>query len=141
MTSHKFCHADELLSTAERIGIKAHLVDEVMAEKYISFVLEKYKPRKRSGHLSIGEGAAKLPTDENEFVFFLSLKPEPGWVFFEQNVSNKNVVVVVDDVRGVSKLMEGSYGMEYFVSNEDGGFLIAVNWYVIEYTDGAIAVD
>lgn len=47
---------------------------------------------------------------------------------------------MVDDVRGVSRLMEGSYGMEYFVSNEGGDFLIAVNWYVIEYTDGAIAV-
>lgn len=70
---------------------------------------------------------------------FLLVKPGSGWIFFEQSVSNKNVVVVVDDVGDISKLMEGSYGMEYFVSNEGGDFLIAVNWYVIEYTDGAIA--
>ncbi|WP_223277166.1 hypothetical protein [Pseudomonas oryziphila] len=141
MTTHKFCHADELLSAAGRLGVKAHLVDELIAEKYISFVLEKYKPWKKSGHLSIGDGTTKLPTDENEFVFFSSVKPGAGWIFFEQNVSNKNVVVVVDDVREISRLMEGSYGMEYFVSNECGDFLIAVNWYVIEYTDGAIAAD
>lgn len=61
--------------------------------------------------------------------------------FFEQDVSNKNIVVVVDDVRDMSRLMEDSYGMEYFVSNEVGDFLIAVNWYVIEYTHGAIAAD
>lgn len=82
MTSHTFRHADELSSTADRIGVKAHLVDEVMAEKYISIVLEKYKPRKNSGHLSIGEGTTKLPTDENEFVFFSSVKPGAGWIFF-----------------------------------------------------------
>lgn len=71
MASHKYCHADELLNTADRLGVKAHLVNEVMAGKYISFVLEKHKPWKTSGHLSVGEGTTKLPTDENEFVFFI----------------------------------------------------------------------
>lgn len=73
MASHKFCHADELLNAADRLGVKAHLLNEVMAEKYISFMLKKYKPWKTSGHLSIGEGTTKLPTDEKEFVFFYRL--------------------------------------------------------------------
>lgn len=132
------CHANELLRAAAEIGVKARTTEKDVAEKYISFVLDKYRPWKTSGHLSIGESVSKLPTDENEFLFFLSVKPGSGWVFFEQSKWNKNTVVVVDDVRDLSRLMESSYGMEYFVSDEIGSYLIAVNWYVIEYTEGAI---
>jgi len=34
--------------------------------------------------------------------------------------------------------MKKSYGMEYFVSNKNADFLIAVNWYVIEVAGLAI---
>lgn len=50
--------------------MKAHLADDEVAAKYISVVLDRYKPWKTVGHLSIGEGASKLPTDEYEISFF-----------------------------------------------------------------------
>lgn len=31
--------------------------------------------------------------------------------------------------------------MEYFVADENGTFLVAVNWYVIEFTDGAVVTE
>ncbi|CAK15131.1 hypothetical protein [Pseudomonas entomophila] len=141
LACHEFCHAYELLNAANRIGVKAHLADDEMAAKYISVVLDRYKPWKTVGHLSIGEGASKLPTDEHEFSFFLSVKPGAGWMFFEQDAFNKHVVVVIDDVRDISRLMEACYGMEYFVADENGTFLVAVNWYVIEFTDGAVVTE
>lgn len=38
----------------------------------------------------------------------------------------------------IGDLMENSFGMEYFVSNEKLDFLIAVNWYAIEVAGSAI---
>ncbi len=67
------CHANELLRAAAEIGVKARTTEKDVAEKYISFVLNKYRPWKTSGHLSIGENVSKLPTDENEFLFFCLL--------------------------------------------------------------------
>jgi hypothetical protein len=45
---------------------------------------------------------------------------------------------VIKDAKLIGNLMESSYGMEYFVSNEKADFLIAVNWYVIEVAGSAI---
>lgn len=46
---------------------------------------------------------------------------------------NKDVVVIIEDARNISRLMENSSGMEYFISDKDISFLISVNWYSIEY--------
>ncbi|KNB71980.1 hypothetical protein ADS79_16230 [Brevibacillus reuszeri] len=96
-------------------------------------VLEKYKPWKTEGHLSIGEDANSLSTDDYEFSFSLSMESVPAFIFFEQNYINKCDVVVVDDAKNITSLMENSHGMEYFISDESLSFLISVNWYSIEY--------
>lgn len=134
MNLHKFSHAKELISIAPTIDVKANLLSKEQAEKYISYVLNKYHPWKTTGHLSIGDNAGKLSTEENEFTFSLSMKNEPAYIFFEQNTINKNDVVVIENAKNISKLMENSHGMEYFISDKNATYLIAVNWYSIEYT-------
>lgn len=58
--------------------------------------------------------------------------------FFEQNkVLNKKIVVKIEDLRLLGKILENSFGMEYFLTNEKMDFLIAVNWYVIEVSGTA----
>ena len=44
---------------------------------------------------------------------------------------------MIKNAKLIGRLMENSFGMEYFVSNEKVNFLIAVNWYVIEVAGDA----
>lgn len=57
----------------------------------------------------------------------------PAFVFFEKSVINRRDVVVFEDARSVSSLMENSHGMEYFISDAVLSYLVTVNWYSIEY--------
>ncbi|GIO33581.1 MULTISPECIES: hypothetical protein [Paenibacillus] len=115
------------------MSIKAALLPKEQGCKYILEILEKYKPWKTEGHLSIGEGANRLSTDDYEYSFSLSMESVPAFIFFEQNYINECDVVVVNDAKNISPLMENSHGMEYFISDESLSFLISVNWYSIEY--------
>ncbi|GED73123.1 hypothetical protein BRE01_68250 [Brevibacillus reuszeri] len=121
------------MCVAGMMSIKAAILPKEQGCKYILEVLEKYKPWKTEGHLSIGEDANSLSTDDYEFSFSLSMESVPAFIFFEQNYINKCDVVVVDDAKNITSLMENSHGMEYFISDESLSFLISVNWYSIEY--------
>lgn len=58
--------------------------------------------------------------------------------FFEQvNNANKRMVVKIENLKLLGKILEKSFGMEYFLTNEKMDFLIAVNWYVIEVSGTA----
>ena len=133
MTLHKFSNAKVLLSVADDLHIKVDLINGKEAKDYIDFVLEKYKPWKLEGHLSISDDVERLDTEENEFTFSLIMKDEPAYIFFEQNHINKNAVIIVENAKSISLLMKNSHGMEYFVSNKDTTYLVAVNWYSIEF--------
>ncbi|TKU16739.1 hypothetical protein FDX03_13770 [Citrobacter sp. wls827] len=61
------------------------------------------------------------------------MKSIPAFMFFEQNYINKDIVVLIHNARDISKLMENCHGMEYFISDKNGTYLIAVNWYSIEF--------
>lgn len=74
----------------------------------------------------------------NEFSYSEYLESEPAYIFFDQEGRDRNSVVVVKDTKLIGLLMENSYGMEYFVSNEKADFLIAVNWYVVEAAGSAV---
>lgn len=121
------------MRVADTMSIKAALLPKEQGCKYILEILEKYKPWKTEGHLSIGEGANRLSTDDYEYSFSLSMESVPAFIFFEQNYINECDVVVVNDAKNISPLMENSHGMEYFISDESLSFLISVNWYSIEY--------
>lgn len=60
-----------------------------------------------------------------------------GMFFFDLESKDKNKVFVLDNIQNICDIMSESFGMEYFLFNEQFDYLIAVNWYVIEFTDGA----
>ncbi|CAG7659206.1 hypothetical protein ACFQI7_37700 [Paenibacillus allorhizosphaerae] len=132
-------NARELTQTGGNLGIDTVLLKELESKQYIKKVLEVFKPYKTTGHLSIGaEESLIIPLKGNEFSFSSYLKSEPAYICFDQEGRDKNTVVVINDAKLIGQLMQNSYGMEYFVSNEKADFLIAINWYVIEVAGTAI---
>ncbi len=57
--------------------------------------------------------------------------------FFDLENKDKNKIFVLDNVQNICNIMSESFGMEYFLCDEKFNYLIAVNWYVIELTNGA----
>ncbi|TMV50634.1 hypothetical protein FE783_08035 [Paenibacillus mesophilus] len=130
-------NTQELTQTGRSLGVDIVILDENDSKQYIKRVIELFKPFKITGHLSIGEGTLTIPLEGNEFSYSKYLKSEPAYIFFDQESRDRNTVVTVKDTKLIGNLMENSYGMEYFVSNEKSDFLIAVNWYAIEVAGSA----
>jgi len=128
----------ELVQISSNLGIDIVVLDENESKQYINRVINIYKPIKITGHLSIGEETLTIPLEKNEYSYSKYLKSDPAYIFFDQESRDRNTVVVVKDAKLIGNLMENSFGMEYFVSNEKSDFLIAVNWYVIEIAGSAI---
>lgn len=131
-------NTQELTQISRDLGIDIVLLDGNESKQYMKRVLDIYKPFKITGHLSIGEETLTIPLEENEYSYSKYLKSEPAYIFFDQESSDRSTVVVVKDAKLIGDLMANSFGMEYFVSNENSDFLIAVNWYVIEVAGSAI---
>ncbi|MEN5208557.1 hypothetical protein ABE493_10620 [Stenotrophomonas terrae] len=130
---HKFSKARELINSARQLGLDAELAEPGYAGEYIRKVLGKFKPFRVSGHLQIGGGAMSVPTEGNEYALSKQLKEEMGCVFFEQGILDRNNLVVFKNATEISLAIEHSFGMEYFISNEGASYLIAVNFYGIEF--------
>lgn len=131
-------NTQELIQVSADLGIDTVVLEENESRQYIKKVIDVYKPFKITGHLSIGENIKTIPLNDYEYSFSTFLRSEPAYIFFDQESRDRNVVVVVKDANFIGRLMENSYGMEYFVSNEKMEFLISVNWYVIEVAGTAI---
>ncbi len=125
-------HIEELLQVSRKLGIALTVLDQHESDIYIQKVLDTHHPHQTSNHLSIGEQAITIPLEPHEYTYSALLQPERGYLFFDQQGLDRHTVVSVADIRSVGTLMEHAYGMEYFLSNEQAEFLIAVNWYVIE---------
>ncbi len=125
-------HVDELAQVCRELDFKFQILSSEEARIYIEGIFNKFNPQRRSGHLAIGRESLSIPIEKYEFSYSYVLKNEPGFLFFDQENHNKNQVFVLEDGRQVCAVLESSYGMEYFLSNEAGDYLIAVNWYVIE---------
>ena len=85
--------------------------------------------------MAISNDSKVISLEENEFTYTLAIKKQKGYLFFDQEGIDKNLVFEVENLQKVGELMEESFGIEYFLSNSDLSFLIAVNWYVIEVSD------
>jgi hypothetical protein len=125
-------NSDELIRACRELQIDCSLLQQHEASQYINNVLQKYNPRKTSGHLAIGGDSISVPLEKYEFTYSQHLPSEPVYVFFDQDGSEKKKVLVINDGRQLCSVMEESFGMEYFVSNAKMDYLIVVNWYVIE---------
>lgn len=130
--------AEELLTIGKELDIKIELLTDSKAEKYIDRSLKLFNPFKVTGHLGIGHDSFNLSIDKWEFSYMKHLDEESGYIFFDQK-SNlyKHTVVKIENIRLLGEILEKSFGMEYFLTNEKTDFLIAVNWYVIEVSGTA----
>ena len=130
---------NEISEVCRELGITYSLLSKDKSLKIINEAFNKFKVLKKTGHLAIHNNDSKsIPIEANEFVFSLNLKKEPVYIFFDQgNILNKDSVICIDNAQLVGAIMENSYGMEYFLTNERLSYLIAVNWYVIEVTGEA----
>ena len=126
-------NSEEILEVCIELGIEAKVLSKDDSVKIIKDVFEKYNVQKKTGHLAIWTDSLSIPLEEHEFSYSNYLKDEPVYMFFGQKISGKKEeVVVIDQAKQVGKIMENSYGMEYFLTNQTYSFLLAVNWYVIE---------
>lgn len=60
-----------------------------------------------------------------------------GLYFFDLGSKDRNNIFIFNNVQDICDVMSESFGMEYFLFDEYFNYLIVVNWYVIELTDGA----
>lgn len=60
-----------------------------------------------------------------------------GLYFFDLESKDRNNIFIFNNVQDICDVMSESFGMEYFLFDEYFNYLIVVNWYVIELTDGA----
>jgi hypothetical protein len=125
-------NATELLNESKKLNISCLLLGTSDSVNYIERVLKKYTPHKTSGHLSIYKDSISIPLEKYEFTYCKYLKNEPVYLFFDQENHNRQKVVMISEGKKLCSILENSFGMEYFVSNEKIEYLIAVNWYVIE---------
>lgn len=124
--------SEELTTASRELGIISFILLEEEGVDFIRSVLERYKPLKTSGHLSIYHDSVSIPLTEYEFTYSKYMSTEPAYVFFEQEGSKPSEVVVIEEGNRLGEVFFNSYGMEYFVSNKKAEYLLAVNWYVIE---------
>jgi hypothetical protein len=135
---HLMKHIDALLQAAQELEIPISELSKSEAENHIHSVIKKYCPVKTTGHLSLGHNSVSLSIDKYEFLYSEILPSEPAYIFFEQDGRNKNSVAIINDAKQLCRVMENTYGMEYFVTNKHADYLIAVNWYVVEVGGSAI---
>lgn len=120
-------------NAAKLLGFDYEILKDERAEKLIETVFEKFEPSFTQGHLLINSSdSVRLKTDNHEFSFSEQLDDEPVCIFFQQYPPTAGLIFKLTKGRLFSKLLEECYGMEYFVTNQHGDYLISVNWYVIE---------
>lgn len=122
----------EFKRSADELGLACTVLSPDLASKFISDVTQKFEVEKLSGHVAINHDSISVALEPHEFTFSQQLPSGPAFVFFDQLGSDCGNVVVLQDGKSLGKVLENSFGMEYFVSNENYEYLLAVNWYVIE---------
>lgn len=131
---HKLSKAKEILTVSQELKITTRLLPLSGGLNLVKKALERFKPFRVTGHLSIGHDESSIPTEENEFIFPEVLGTKPIYVFFDQEGFDRDNVVAVFKPSELSLILKNSYGMEYFLTNKKCDFLISVNWYAIEAT-------
>lgn len=127
-----------MINVSSELGIDIVVLNRLESEKYINKAIDTYRPFKITGHLQLDVGSLTLSLEDNEYSYSEHFKSEPAYIFFDQDGLDRKSVVIVKNAKLVGKLMEKSFGMEYFVSNEKIDYLLAVNWYVIHIAGSAI---
>ncbi len=130
----------ELENICNDLNISFHIINGDEANEIIAQVINLFNPEKITGHLSISNSnnkVFKISLEHNEFTYSKKLPEGKGYIFFDLESKDKNNIFVLDNVQNTCDIMSESFGMEYFLCDEKFNYLIAVNWYVIELTNGA----
>lgn len=129
----------ELLKNCSSLAITCFSLPPRKAKRVVSECLLKFKPEITSGHLQIGGQSMSLQVFKVEFTYSKYLNAEAGYIFFDQTGEERDMVIYIENVQKTSLLMEHSFGIEYFLTNESFDYLIAVNWYTLEVVGSAVA--
>ena len=124
-------NTDEILNASKEVGITTKLIPANKAKELILSATDGFTVQKTSGHLAIQHNSISIPLEAHEFEYSNQLPDRPAYMFFDQE-REPNAVVWVESAQKICTIMENAFGMEYFVLDEKGEYLIAVNWYVIE---------
>lgn len=130
----------ELIRVCNDLDISFNMINGDEANQIISQVIKFFNPEQTTGHLSISNDsnkALKIPLEGNEFTYSKKLPKCKGYIFFDLESKDRNNIFIFNNVQDICDVMSESFGMEYFLFDEYFNYLIVVNWYVIELTDGA----
>lgn len=123
---------EEIELSCKKLNIAYRILSEVDSMIVIENVINKFNVRIKTGHLEIGTNSTEISLSEYEYSYSKYLIQESVYIFFDQENHNRNQVICIDNGQRVCDIMEASFGMEYFMTNHNFSYLIAVNWYVIE---------
>lgn len=124
---------EQLINACKELNLEFDVLTSDDAKYYIRTVLDKYTPKKTTGHVSIGDKKSViLNTDENEFSFSEKFDQSPIRIFFDQENFENDLVFELNNGQRLGNVLGECFGMEYFVSNPNVSFLVSVNWYSIE---------
>ncbi|MCC2522082.1 hypothetical protein [Vibrio coralliilyticus] len=125
-------NSPEIIDACSQLGIDCRVLSIAEARAYISKTVEHFTPTKTSGHLSIDNDSISLSIEDYEYSYSSVLPHQRAYLFFDQKGKDRNSVIEIGDSRAIGRIMENTFGMEYFVSNSNVDYLICVNWYAVE---------
>lgn len=86
------------------------------------------------GHVQIGAAHSLSPAERYQYRYAEKIAQSPLLMIFDQNHrEDRQFVLQLENGASLYRLMEENGGLEYFLSDTVGSFLVAVNRYCIEY--------
>ncbi|WP_228394036.1 hypothetical protein [Chryseobacterium artocarpi] len=130
---------NEIQKVCKELGVECVIISKKDSIDIIDQVFKTFKVLKKSGHLAINSSdAISIPAEKNEYTYSANLDSEPVYIFFDQENNDRNQVVLIEDGRRMGAIMENSFGIEYFITNVNFNYLLAINWYSIEGVGSAV---
>lgn len=124
----------DLLSTGKEFNIPLEVLNKNDSNEYIIKTFKIFNPLKDWGHIQIGRGESLSPSENYQYIYSLFIKKSPLFVIFEQNhKEDKDWVLKVNNGNDLAKLLYENGSIEYFLSDKENSFFVAVNRYCIEY--------
>ncbi|HFC8536495.1 TPA: hypothetical protein ACFP4Y_000840 [Neisseria bacilliformis] len=130
----RYSRLRDLWETAQQIGIHVSVWDKEASARYIAAIFARYRPLKTWGHVQIGAGRSLGSAERCQYRYAKTIAQSPLLMIFDQNHrEDRQFVLQLENGASLYRLMEENGGLEYFLSDTAGSFLVAVNRYCIEY--------